>query len=77
MALPKVTKFSMKGCSWCEKWDIEEKPFLHPCEFSEDNSGGKSVYPSFRITHNDKTVDLDGYQTALDIQQAVRRLEEN
>jgi len=76
--LAKVIKFSMQGCSWCEKWDQEEKPFLHPCEFVEDFSGGgKTKFPSFDVIHNDKTLHLDGYQTALEIQQAIRRLEEN
>ena len=76
--LPKVIKYSLPGCSWCEKWDLEEKPFLHPCEFIEDSSGkGKSKFPSFEVIHKGTTLKLDGYQTALEIQQAIRRLEEN
>lgn len=76
MPLPQIIKYTTSNCQWCDKWDKEQKPYLPPCEYVEDTTGsGKTKYPSFTIKHNGKILHMDGYQTAMHIQDALRRLE--
>ena len=69
----KVTKYSRQGCTWCKKWDAEEKEYLRPCEFVEVEAD-HGLVPTFVVEVGEESKRFTGFTPASKLNEAIREL---